>query len=283
MLLEMLIEELTDQDYETYFKQKILEPADLEGYFSVDDQVKSRLATSYYVDSEPVPHYVDNFKGAGGLLITIEDLARLIAEGSHPELYNSNVEPTGFYGLGADISALGHFIENHNGEKAVFHGGEGTGSLGKYYIFTERGEGIVVLTNSKASWPFLFEALNKWTKLKDLPQPEMAGLFSNIVTGLNILLASIILAALIILTKIIKGLISKEKVFNFKAFKIKKNILLIISAIAIMLAWRYLGEVVVTNLLPVRYNSLGIGLGFLSLILILKAFISDIKKIRIIE
>ena len=282
MLLEMLVEELTDQDYESYFNQNILEPAGVDGYFSVDEQVKSRLATSYHVDGEPVPHYVDNFKGAGGLLITAEDLARLIAEGSHPELYDSNVEPTGFYGLGADISALGHFIEYHNGEKdnekAVFHGGEGTGSLGKYYIFPERGEGIVVLTNSKASWPFLFEVLNQWTELKDLPQPEMAGLFFNIVTGLNILLALIILAALIILTKITKGLILKEKCFKLKALKNKKNLLLIISVIAIMAAWWYLGDVVVTNLLPVRYNRLGIGLGFLSLILILKACISDIKR-----
>lgn len=282
MLLEMLVEELTDQDYESYFKQKILEPAGVDGYFSVDEQVKSRLATSYYVDGEPVPHYVDNFKSPGGLLITAEDLAQLIAEGSQSELYDSNVEPSGFYSLGADISALGHFIEYHNGEKdnekAVFHGGEGTGSLGQYYIFPDREEGIVVLTNSKASWPFLFEVLNQWTELKDLPQPEMAGLFSNIVTGLNILLALIIITALLILAKITKGLIFKEKCLKFKAFKDKKNLLLIIFAIAIMAAWWYLGEVVVTNLLPVRYNRLGIGLGFLSLILILKAFILDIKR-----
>ncbi len=278
MLLEMLVEELTEQDYESYFNQKILDPAGIEGFFSIDQQVKSNLAVSYDINNNPVPHYVDNFKGPGGLLITVENLAQLIAEGSNPELYMSDLEPAGFYRLGADISALGHFIEFHNGEKAVFHGGEGTGSLGKYYIFPERGEGIVVLTNSKASWPFIFEILNSWSELKDLPQPGMAGLFSSIVSVLNLLLVVVILTALIILARLVKGLILKEKEINLKAIRHKKSILLIVSAIVIMITWWLLGEIVITNLLPVRYNRLGLGFGVFSVTLIFKSFISDRGK-----
>ena len=272
ILLEMMIAEVTGRGFENYFREKILEPAGAEGYFTVDEDVKSRLATSYYADGEPVPHYVDNFKAAGGLLISAEDLASLIAAGSSPELYSSGVKADGFHGLGADISAKGHFIDRHERQEAVFHGGEGTGSLGMYYTFPEEGEGIVILTNSKGSWPFLFEGLGIWSEFKGLPQPEMTVKFSTITFGLNIMLAGLLVAGFIRLILLIRDIRRDKKQFDFRSVYSKKSLFYLLAAVLLILLWWFLGEVLVTNLLPVRYDRLGLGLAFFCLTLVFSSF-----------
>lgn len=89
----------------------------------------------------------------------------MLQPGSVKQLYITEIEPTGFYRIGSDGSGLGHFIESfEGGDKAVFHGGEGTGALGKVYAMPEEGEGIVILTNSKRSWPFLLQLVGGWAQ-----------------------------------------------------------------------------------------------------------------------
>lgn len=101
------------------------------------------------------------FKATGGLNSTAADLARFYAAVMDTEgqkkgrgilkvksvevLYTPAIEPAGFYAYGSDGIGLGYFIEYlETGEKAVFHGGEGAGSLGMAYAVPESGDGLVV-------------------------------------------------------------------------------------------------------------------------------------------
>lgn len=67
VLLELLIEEVTGQKYETYMKEEILEPLGMDdATFTWDSEVKSAIATGYYLDGEPSPVFVDPIKAPRG-------------------------------------------------------------------------------------------------------------------------------------------------------------------------------------------------------------------------
>ena len=71
-------------------------------------------------------------------------------------LYTPMVGKIGVYDLVFDAYGLGYYLENlPNGEWAVSHGGQGGGVMTHFHSFPETGDGIVILTNSQRSWPFI--------------------------------------------------------------------------------------------------------------------------------
>ena len=207
ILLEMLVAEVTDRNYADYMEELIFNDLGMyDATYAHDEGVEDRLATSYYIDGEAVPEHVYPFKGPGGLNSTAKDLAKffsvavneptgeeiddekgggILKPESIEELYTPVIEPEDFYALGSDGVGLGYFIEYlETGEKAVYLGGEGAGSLGMAYLVPEEGAGIIVLTNSKGSWPFLYEVLGEWAHIIELGRPKMSKMYANVQTGL---------------------------------------------------------------------------------------------------
>jgi len=311
IILEMIVEEITGQDYEEYFQQEILAPLNIQGYFTIDREIQERLAVSYQLDGGEVPLYTDPFKSAGGLLITTEELARFFAAAfsdcseevltaeTRKEMYQPAVETTGFYGLGSDASGLGHFIEYYTrdeqsaehkkdnaivnkieyhkepgdaGEAAVFHGGEGTGSLSYVYLYPERQEGLILLTNSKRSWPFLAEVLGAWSETRQLPVPAITTVFSRVILGINILTGLLALIALLKIALLIRSVTRGRRYFDpFAVHNTIPRLLNSSGAVLLLLLWWLLGEMLVTNLQPVRYNRLGLAVSLLAVSLLLSA------------
>jgi len=295
VLLELLVEEVTGQDYSDYLEEEILFPLGIEdSYFDIDEDIRSTIATSYYYDGDPVPMYQDPFRGAGGLIINVENLARFWTAGMtgkggwepgrgvlRPEsvdlLYTPEVKPTGFYGLGSDGSALGHFIYIlSGGEKAIFFGGEGIGSLGKAYTIPEEGKGIVILTNSKRSWPLLFQLTGDWVEWNGYSRPAMSAMFSTVETSLRVLTAALVLASLVKLVFLLYGLAARRRSFAPLAHKKKLSRFLQTSlAVLAPLLWWLSKELLVFNLLPVTYHQLGLALIFFAATLLLGAMLPD--------
>ena len=289
--LELMVEEVTGRDYQAYLQEEILGPLGVETfYFDIDEEASSNLATGYDYEGEPVPMYQDPFRGAGGLLISAEDLARFWAAGAaasdgqepgkgvlQPEsvkrLYTSEVKPDGFYALGSDGFGLGYFIDILPGaEKAVFHAGEGAGSLGQAYLVPQEGEGIVILTNSKRSWPLIYQLTGKWADWSGYSRPAMSQAYSTVQGVIWVLVALLLLGAAVKVVLLWWWLRAGHNCFApFSPEKRFTRFLQVGLALMALLLWWLVGEMVVANLLPVIYGRLGLALGALAVSTLLTA------------
>jgi len=126
-----------------------------------------------------VPPYVYPEQGSGGLLATVEDVARFVSAGLtgsyeadqnvlRPEvleqLYHPEVRIAGLFSLVAESYGLGHFLETmSDGERAVWHGGQGHGWMTHFHSVPATGDGIVIMTNSQRSWPMIAQVLGDWS------------------------------------------------------------------------------------------------------------------------
>lgn len=187
VLLELLIQDVTGRDYAEYVRSAVLEPLGMDdATFTWSDRVASRLITEHLANGEPVPAYRESARAHGMLYATAVDVARFVAaavpgpDGAEPgrgvlepgsvaALHALEVETTGFYGLGSDGAGLGHFVETlPEGQLAVAHGGQGTGSWSWFHAVPETGDGIVILTNSERSLQFVADVVGEWADRRGL-------------------------------------------------------------------------------------------------------------------
>ena len=178
-VLELLIEEVSGRDFAEYMQNEVMEPLGMEeSSFIWSKKFDPPVPKGYLADGEPVPVYVYPDKAAGGLFSPLEDIVSFVSAGMteytnsyrgvlKPEsieaMYTPSVDTTGYYGMVFDSYGFGHFIETlPTGEKAVSHGGQGTGWMTQFYSVPETGDGIVILSNSGRSWPFFSYVLSDW-------------------------------------------------------------------------------------------------------------------------
>lgn len=178
-LLELVIEDTTGQDFADFMQREVLLPLGMEhSSFEWSEGTATPIPTGYDLDGEPVPVYVYPEKASGGLLAPVEDIARFVAAGttgpyhvdtgvldqdSIDALHTPTVDVTGIYQFVTDSYGLGHFVEDLSGATAVWHGGQGDGWMTHFHSIPERGDGIVILTNSQRSWPMISALLEDWS------------------------------------------------------------------------------------------------------------------------
>ena len=198
-LLELLIEEVTGKPFADYMQQEILEPLGMHhSSFEWSRQWDPPVPTGYDLSGNPIPVYVYPEKASGGLFSTVGDIAKFVIA-SMPEFSSSQsvlttealhsmhsikVNRIGVYNLVFDGYGFGHYVENlSDGQVAISHGGQGTGWMTHYHSVPGTGDGIVILTNSQRSWPFIAYMLTDWAEWSGLPTLGM----SRIIQGNNIL------------------------------------------------------------------------------------------------
>lgn len=199
-LLELVVEGASGLGFADYASQEVLVPLGMRtATFEWRPDLANNMPTGYGLEGEPVPPYVYPEKASGGLLASVEDVARLVAAGmagsgqagggvldpsSVEQLYTSEATVTGIYRFVADSYGLGHFIEAlPNGQQAVWHGGQGDGWMTHFHSVPETGDGIVVLANSQRSWPMISAILDSWSDWIDQPPVGMT-IVTNASTGL---------------------------------------------------------------------------------------------------
>ena len=122
-----------------------------------------------YTPGEPLARFV-----AAGMYGRSDRGGRVLEEASVHRLHAAEATGLGIYGVVADGYGLGHFVEElPSGESAVFHGGQGNGWMTHMHWVPATGEGIVILTNSQRSWPFMARILGDWARWRDLPTVGM--------------------------------------------------------------------------------------------------------------
>ena len=183
-ILELLIEEVSGKSFAVYMEEEILMPLQMKSStFKWNKDINNKIPNGYDTDGKPIPVYVYPDKASGGLFATVEDIAKFVLAGmpdytgnmrvlderSINQIYSPVVEINGYYGLIYDYYGFGHFIEElSNGNYAVAHGGQGSGWMTHFQAVPESGDGMIILTNSQRSWPFIGYILRDWADWRDL-------------------------------------------------------------------------------------------------------------------
>ena len=204
ILLSLLIEEVSGISFEQYMVKNIFIPLGMERSFFEFPEHNPDLAQPYNSEREILPAYIYSGKGAASLYCTSEDLAKLIStlannrpDASTGVLTKENlaemISPSAptkgdihhFY----DSIALGYFTDNRG---FVSHTGSNRGWRCFFGIYPDKGDGIVIMTNSDNGRNIYIEILDLWVKLKGYDRPKMVRFFTRVFTVS--LLITIILA-----------------------------------------------------------------------------------------
>lgn len=200
-LLELLIEEVTGRDFAEYMSKEILIPLGMNhSSFEWSENLQPAVPFGYNLNGEAISVYVYPEKGSGGLFSTVSDIATFVSAGmpgfsqsqkvlnaqSIHQLYTPAITRLGVYNLVFSSYGLGYYLENlSNGNQAISHGGQGTGWMTHFHSVPETGDGIVILTNSQRSWPFIANILREWSEWNDFAPIGM----SRILTGQKVIWA----------------------------------------------------------------------------------------------
>ena len=160
-MLQLAIEEVTDESFASYMQREVLDPLGMtRSSFVERPALAAETATGYTSGGRPVPPTLLTEQAAGGLYTSANDVARFASAGmtgpSGEAPGRGVLTPAAVAALLAPIAvpggmttSLGYEVETlSDGTKAAGHGGKNTGWLSQFTTLPDRAEGIVVLTNS---------------------------------------------------------------------------------------------------------------------------------------
>jgi CubicO group peptidase (beta-lactamase class C family) len=81
-LLELLVQDVTGRDFGAYMEERILRPLGMvDAVYGWNASLASRIPVGHDLAGRTVEPYTYPERGAGGLLATVEDMARFLAAG----------------------------------------------------------------------------------------------------------------------------------------------------------------------------------------------------------
>lgn len=231
-LLELLVERVTGRPFERYMEEEILRPLGMEeAEYGWSGRLEGRVAMGYDLEGTPVPFYVYPENGSGGLLLTVDDAARFIVAGvdggRSPSMGGGVLPPAslrllripvverlGIYSLVAHGYGLGHLVETlPTGQTAVFHGGQGHGWMTHLHMVPATGDGLVILTNSQRSWPFIAGLVEDWAVWRGFGGVGMERITRGVAV-LRFIVGLLLLAALVQGVRLLAGVASRRRGFS---------------------------------------------------------------------
>lgn len=296
-LLQLVVEQVSGCDYAAYMKEEILKPLGMNrSGFALPDTLLSSVPTGYDLVGTPVPVYVYPASASGGLFATAEDIARFVSAGmtgpyakkqrvlepqSINNLHTPQVEMPGLFGIVADAYGFEHFIENlSDGRKAVWQGGQGHGWMTHFHSVPASGDGIVILTNSQRSWPFIARVLSDWGKWCGLGRIKMGRITYGIIV-MKMFIAIVVLLSLWLLFLLFRDWRKGSRRPDARPWLSKRQMLQLIAGLMIisMLIWCALQPyLMVESIFPNVVGYTGYVLLGAALILLASAFFRHTKN-----
>jgi CubicO group peptidase (beta-lactamase class C family) len=179
-IIQLIIEEVTNQSFDEFMKREILIPLKMKNSSFNIDEINSNTFATPYDEGEIIPNYKLVAKAAGGLCSTIKELAHfvlapmkyyqkelidkdVISFKSIKELYNPIIYSSDEMGI-KWYSGLAHFVGNIKGAQVVQHSGGHVGWRSMMMFFPKLGKGIVLLVNSSGGNPLWANILMRWLR-----------------------------------------------------------------------------------------------------------------------
>lgn len=185
-ILELLIEDITLQSFNDYMISKIFQPLGMKDTSFLIDYKKPnpRAAKLYDEGGKLVPSYQTIGESAGNLQTTANDFVKILLEYCKihqgkvkPKLLNSeliktmltkvaevNLKDVGaeidgaFYGLGHGIHRTG------SGDLIAYHSGGNPGVRAYFLVSPEKGNGIILISNSENGVDVIKKVLQLWSQ-----------------------------------------------------------------------------------------------------------------------
>lgn len=281
LLLELLVEDVSGKRFADYAKEHVLDPLGMEDSTYSHLEVEDRLIRSYDLEGEPLERHRYPFNAPGGLYTTASDIAKLyhalvrpednpvLTEESVAAMVAPHAEAAGFYAAGADKVGLGVFLDKHEEGYAVFHGGEGAGSLSQAYAYLESGRVLVVMTNGKTAWEFLYTLTGEYASRVGLSLPASSALYQRVRTFSSVFIA---FSALFVLYRAHRF----SKVLRAPSILVDRRVrahVQKIFALLMLVGWFYLGRLVLRNLVPILQFRLNVAFIALAITLFSGSFL----------
>lgn len=204
-LLQLALEEVTGERFAAYLRREVLVPLGMnDSYYARSPDVDARMAQGHNALGDRLPNYRYAAAAAAGLVTTASDLARfLLAQGQGPDgeaegrgvlspamvqlLRTPTKQSGGRYGLGV-------VVERAGGWTFVGHGGANAGWRSIIMGLPDRGDGIVVLTNSDKGAAFGTDVMCAWARATTtVAPPRCEARFRE--RNLGVLITSVLAAA----------------------------------------------------------------------------------------
>lgn len=167
-ILQLLIEEITQQPFSKYMHKTIFKPLKMKHTsFSIDKCIIKNSSKAHDENGQPIELRLFNAQAAAGLHTTLEDLI-LFAKASlnkNPVLTQHSIKllrlPTelsnGNYGMG-------YMVMNRFGDFTLSgHGGSNEGWQSGFMLDFKTNSGIIILTNSSAGKSAIFYGMKRWS------------------------------------------------------------------------------------------------------------------------
>ncbi len=168
-ILQLVIEEVTGESFETYMQEKVFSPLNMNSTtFEVTQDVLASSATPYDENQLPLPIEYFTAKGAAGLHTTMEDFIIFVESilsgdsvitSSSIDLMTTPTEVSGnLYGLGMYKFNMRPIIMNG-------HAGSNTGWQSAFFIDLKTDSGLIMMTNGDDGDNALKGILRKWASV----------------------------------------------------------------------------------------------------------------------
>ena len=175
-ILQLLIEEVAGQDFETFMGREVLDPLGMaDSGFALRADLERRLATGHDVAGTPLPNYRFTAKAAAGLYASVADLTRFLAaglpghDGRAPgrgvvsregiaTMFSAAPGTDGVYGFGYQT------ITTDDGVRVVMHSGANRGWKALFAAIVGRAEGMAVLTNGDNGHEIILPLACAWSE-----------------------------------------------------------------------------------------------------------------------
>lgn len=168
-LLQLVLEEVTREDFAGYMEREVLTPLGLQNTsFRWRSDLQPKTATAYDMYGLALPNYIFTVKAATGLYSTPVDLGRWMVAANQAFLGKNQVvleqrtcqtlySPVfADYGLGCAAEILPF------GERFVSSYGANHGWKAYYGLLTQEGSGIAILTNSDRGMNLIGPLMDDW-------------------------------------------------------------------------------------------------------------------------
>jgi len=173
-LLQLIIEEVTGEPFSKYMEEEVLKPLGMENSsFKLKPEIQAKVSRAYGALAQSLPNYIYTEEAAAGLYTTVADFARFTrANISIINEKDNNSSPVSKKSLSQMLTPVksdygfAYIIKIlPDGTRLVYHGGSNRGWRSQFAFLPEKGDGIVVLTNSESGENLhrdLMSLLTKW-------------------------------------------------------------------------------------------------------------------------
>jgi CubicO group peptidase (beta-lactamase class C family) len=178
-ILQLIIEEVTEQKFEDYLQTHILNPLGMtHSSFIIDDNILKASSLEYNEFGEVIDFELFTAKAAAGLHTTIEDFTKfalsslyknpnnteyqqILSVGNLQEMMEPAAASDGIYGLGYQVDPI-----RGTSMTLVGHGGANAGWHSFFRINTVTDDGFILITNGGAGHNIYRQLFCNWTNWK---------------------------------------------------------------------------------------------------------------------